>query len=472
MLARARLQHHPLVLLLAGLHAGTRDPRRAGARPVRRLPRRSRRGGAGHDPDLHRRPHVGRELGSGLARGRDLYRDVWLVSAAGMVRRPRSRGGSARHPAVVGWLVSNEMPLYAGPATTEEIAAWARILVQAVRSSGATQPISLGDGAWGVEVSGARQRLLAARARRRSSTSSARTSIPMEDDQVRQLLTAAFVCELAGGFGKPVVLEEFGVSSRLRVGRARRRLLPQVLHTSLLAGAPGWIAWNNCDYDDLRDQDPYRHHAFEMHFGLTDRPGARSHSCTSLPRSPTLVVEIAASGWERGRGRGGAGRPRALRARDSPSPTRPIRRDMRRRTSSRRTSLRARPISRSSSCASATGSPPRRGCTSSRAPSCSPAPASSGCASCAERARPSTSRTSPGSSDEPARALARVARRDLRRAPPAALRRWSTRSSTTRWSSSFVDGLRRPRAQAPDSPSAVAGERERSRLPASRRRRR
>ena len=46
--------------------------------------------------------------------GRDLYRDVWLVSqqawfAAEIARR------FGRHPAVVGWLVSNEMPIYGGP---------------------------------------------------------------------------------------------------------------------------------------------------------------------------------------------------------------------------------------------------------------------------------------------------------------------------------------------------------------------
>src|SRR5262245_23432141 len=76
--------------------------------------------------------------------GRDLYRDVWLVSqqawfAAEIARRV------GRHPAIVGWLLSNEMPLYGGPGDAEEIAAWARILVQAVRSTGAAQPISTGD---------------------------------------------------------------------------------------------------------------------------------------------------------------------------------------------------------------------------------------------------------------------------------------------------------------------------------------
>ena len=47
--------------------------------------------------------------------GRDLYQDVWLVGrqawfAAEMARR------FCGHPAVSGWLVSNEMPLYGGYA--------------------------------------------------------------------------------------------------------------------------------------------------------------------------------------------------------------------------------------------------------------------------------------------------------------------------------------------------------------------
>src|ERR671934_2843402 len=96
----------------------------------------------------------------------------------------------------------------------------------------------------------------------------------MEDDPVRQHLAAAFVCELAGFAGKPVVLEEFGVTSDFASGENAAHYYRQVLHNTLLAGASGWIAWNNTDFDDLWDQDPYRHHPFEMHFGLTDAAGA------------------------------------------------------------------------------------------------------------------------------------------------------------------------------------------------------
>ena len=85
--------------------------------------------------------------------GRELYSDIWMVAreawfAAEMVRR------FAGHEAVCGWLVSNEMPIYGGAAPRETIAAWAQIILSAVRAAGGTQPASLGDGAWGIEVSG------------------------------------------------------------------------------------------------------------------------------------------------------------------------------------------------------------------------------------------------------------------------------------------------------------------------------
>jgi endo-1,4-beta-mannosidase len=227
--------------------------------------------------------------------GRDLYRDVWLVSqqawfAAEIARR---FGG---HPAVVGWLVSNEMPLYGGPAQVEEITAWARILVQAVRSAGATQPISTGDGAWGVEISGI-DNGYSLRALAPLVDFVGPHVYPTNDDPVRQAFTAAFVCELCGSFGRPVVLEEFGVSSDLVSGANAAHYYRQVLHSTLLAGAHGWLAWNNCDFDDLFDEDPYRHHGYEMHFGLIDRQGRPKPQLSELARFSRLVSQLEAGGF-------------------------------------------------------------------------------------------------------------------------------------------------------------------------------
>ena len=101
---------------------------------------------------------------------------------------------------------------------------------------------------------------------------------------MRQLLTAAFVCELSGSFGKPVVLEEFGVSSDFASDENAADYYRQVLYTSLLAGARGWIAWNNCDYDDIRNQDPYRHHVSRS---ISGSPTAKGKPKEQLARSPS-----------------------------------------------------------------------------------------------------------------------------------------------------------------------------------------
>jgi endo-1,4-beta-mannosidase len=67
-------------------------------------------------------------------------------------------------------------------------------------------------------------------------------------------------------------MEEFGVSSDFASEANAARYYRHVLHNTLLAGATGWLAWNNTDFA-LPRSDPYRHHAFEQNFGLTDARG-------------------------------------------------------------------------------------------------------------------------------------------------------------------------------------------------------
>jgi endo-1,4-beta-mannosidase len=227
--------------------------------------------------------------------GRDLYRDPWLVSQQAWLAGEIARA-YGEHPAIAGWLLSNEMPLYGGPATSDEVVSWVQALVHAIRSTGATQPISIGDGAWGVEMSGS-DNGYSLRALEPLVDWIGPHVYPMQDDQVRQLLGAAFACELAGGCGKPVILEEFGVSSDFASDENAAAYYRQVLYTSLLAGSRGWIAWNNCDYDDLRLEDPYRHHPFEMHFGLTDRHGTPKEQLRVLAAFSRDVGELATDGW-------------------------------------------------------------------------------------------------------------------------------------------------------------------------------
>ncbi len=169
--------------------------------------------------------------------GRDLYRDVWFVSQQAWFVAEVARR-TASHPAIAAWLLSNEMPLYGRNGDEEAVTAWTRLLVHALRAGGATQPVGTGDGAWGIEVTG------------NDNGFSLRRIAPIVDfigphvypssnDAVRQMLAAAFSCELCDAFGKPVVLEEFGLSSDMASGENAAHYYRQVLHSSLLAGRAG-----------------------------------------------------------------------------------------------------------------------------------------------------------------------------------------------------------------------------------------
>jgi endo-1,4-beta-mannosidase len=228
---------------------------------------------------------------------RHLYNDVWMVGrqawfAAEMVRRFHA------HPAVAGWLVSNEMPIYGGKDTGHEIVAtWARIIKDAVLAAGGHQPFSLGDGAWGIEVTGTDNGF-------RLTDISEMTDFlgphvyPVGDDPVRQRYAAAIACELSGTFGKPVIMEEFGVSSDFASDANAATYYRHVLHSTLLAGATGWIAWNNTDFA-LPHQDPYRHHAFEQNFGLTDAQGTPKATLTEMRAFAQTLEAIDYANCER-----------------------------------------------------------------------------------------------------------------------------------------------------------------------------
>jgi endo-1,4-beta-mannosidase len=227
--------------------------------------------------------------------GRDLYADGFMLGQQAFFIREMTRR-LAGSPAVVGWLISNEMPLYGGPTTREYARAWATVCVHAVRAGGSDLPVSLGDGAWTMEVRGADNGF-----RLRDQLDLVDFfgphAYPMNNDQARQFMVAAFTCELCH-LGKPVVLEEFGLTSSFASEENSAHYYRQVLHTSLLAGATGWIAWNNTDFD-LLDQDPYRHHLYEQGFGVTTSDGTPKAAIGELAAFRAVLDAVDIAGCER-----------------------------------------------------------------------------------------------------------------------------------------------------------------------------
>ena len=222
--------------------------------------------------------------------GRDLYTDVWMVGRqAWYVASLTAR--YAGHPAVTGWLISNEMPIYGGEGRREDVEAWARFMVHAVRAGGGDQPVSIGDGAWGIEQTGHDNGYSTVDLGHLVDFTGPHV-YRMESDQVRQHLKAAWVCELAAIGGRPVVMEEFGLSSDFVSPTGAAAYYRQLLHTTLLAGATGWIAWNNTDYDTVLGQRPYAHHPFELHFGITTSDGEPKPPLLELERFAATLREI------------------------------------------------------------------------------------------------------------------------------------------------------------------------------------
>ncbi len=227
---------------------------------------------------------------------RSLYRDPWLLGRQAWYIRESTRR-LQDHTAITGWLLSNEMPIFGDPegrgsaADRDVVSAWAEIMTQAVRAGGGHQPVSTGDGAWGIEVTG------------RDNGFRVRDLAPMgdfvgphvyrmENDQSRELLTAAFIGQLLAFTGKPVVLEEFGVTSAYVSAEQAAQYYRQVLHSTLITGTRGWLAWNNTDYGDLWDQDPYRHHAFELYFGVTDSRGRPKSTLRELAAFSAVLDQV------------------------------------------------------------------------------------------------------------------------------------------------------------------------------------
>ncbi|HEY2644693.1 MAG TPA: cellulase family glycosylhydrolase [Galbitalea sp.] len=225
--------------------------------------------------------------------GRDIFEDVWFVARqAWYIRTVVERVGD--HDAIAAWLLTNEIPIYAHWQTggvgspAESVISWAQILLDAIRAGGSSKPASIGDGAWGVEITGTDNGF-----RTRDIAELVDFLGPhvyrMETDQVRQHLTAAFIIELLNFNDRPVVLEEFGLTSDYVSEENAAHYYRQLLHNSLLAGSTGWLAWNNTDYDDIEEQPPYLHHPFELHFGVVDSDGRPKAQAVEMQKFAALL---------------------------------------------------------------------------------------------------------------------------------------------------------------------------------------
>ena len=200
--------------------------------------------------------------------GRSLYEDAellrWQVALIEAVC-----GACRAHPAVVGWVLSNEMPLWGGRTTLPAFERWASTLIAAVRRADPGRPVGIGDGF--MNQSGGQNGFEPSIASDLADWLGPHTYFS-DIDPLRHALQTEVLVRMLQRHGQPVVLEEFGCSSAQASPENQAAYFRESIHGVLSLGGGGALGW--C-YGDLRlrDEPPYRHHGFELGFGLVDVEG-------------------------------------------------------------------------------------------------------------------------------------------------------------------------------------------------------
>jgi endo-1,4-beta-mannosidase len=206
-------------------------------------------------------------------RGRSLYADPELLSwQAALVGE--LAGALADCPSVLGFVLSNEMPLWAGAGAPDQIEAWCARLVAAIRAR-SPLPVGTGDGA----MAGFPTRRLAPQL-----DWLAPHVYYGDTDPLRQAFQIDLSLAQLRALGRPLLLEEFGCSSTQAGEREQAAYFREAIATAFASGARGAIAWcfSDFDVDTLGREPPYSHHGFELGFGVTRADGSEKPVCDEL----------------------------------------------------------------------------------------------------------------------------------------------------------------------------------------------
>lgn len=219
--------------------------------------------------------------------GRNFYSDPWMLrQEIAYVQRIVSLFKDEE--AVLGWLLSNEIPLYGGNTTRDIGYIWARTICKAIKEIDPVHPVSIGDGAWflngednGFNLDDLSQVI----------DFIGPHSYPSETDSIRHSLIPAFLTQLAKTWGLPVLLEEFGCSNAHCNEEHQADYFRTTFHSVLINGGCGCLGWCFSDFY-LPYQRPYSHHPYEMLFGVTRADGSPKSVAEEFQRFSSLLQKI------------------------------------------------------------------------------------------------------------------------------------------------------------------------------------
>ncbi len=232
---------------------------------------------------LHPTFFIGGEVGDAYwdipwRAGRHPHRDPDLIErqaahVAELARRWRD------DPAILGWDLSDEPPLWLFTDTTDDDARrWTSALTTSLRSVDPTHVVTIGTASQEIGVGPFRADVVAGLLDFATVHPYPSYSPDLVPDSLlgrRMTHAAAFETALAAGAGRPVMLHEYGVSSAQfdpELAAAYDRLLSW---SSFGRGAIGFLAWCWTDAEPAAARRaPYVRQPHETQFGVTDHLGA------------------------------------------------------------------------------------------------------------------------------------------------------------------------------------------------------
>ena len=225
--------------------------------------------------------------------GRNFYTDPWMLRqeiayVQGIVSRFKDE------EAIIGWLLSNEIPLYGGNTTRDIGYLWVRTICEAIREIDPQRPISTGDGCWYLsgEDNGFNLDDLS-----KVLDFFGPHSYPSEIDSLRHSFIPAMLMQLAKTWGLPVLLEEFGCSNAHCSEEHQADYYRTTFHSVLINGGCGCLGWCYTDFN-LPHQRPYSHHPFEMLFGVTRSDKSEKPVASEFRRFSSLLEKLELANLE------------------------------------------------------------------------------------------------------------------------------------------------------------------------------
>ena len=178
------------------------------------------------------------------------------------------------HPAIGGWILSNEISLVKAPKSVDEFRVWASELIGEIEKRDKSHVISIGDST----------RPISALPLKPENVQDLVGYLSphiyyYDEDEVRHTYTYMAELEYLLSLDKPVILEEFGFPTNLFSEESHAKFIEVILYGALALGVSG--AWIWCFSDFPREGDePYLWEPHELSFGIirangTPKPAAK-----------------------------------------------------------------------------------------------------------------------------------------------------------------------------------------------------